>query len=161
MTGGVSVRPAGPLDFVAVTALLEELGRPKTLGTPREDAARAAYLAWLDAPDLHAWVAEVDGAVVGLVDLQFLPRLNFDGPQAWIPDLIVTEQARSRGAGAALLGAAETAARERGAFALTLESANWRTRAHAFYRREGMEDGAKSFLKVLADVQWPPAPGAG
>ena len=72
-----------------------------------------------------------------------------------------TEDARSRGAGKALLARAEERARERQAFALTLESANWRTRAHAFYEREGMESTSKEFVKVLRDFGWPPpAPSA-
>jgi GNAT superfamily N-acetyltransferase len=114
LTEAVTVRAAEPADFEAVTSLLEELGRPKALGTAQEEAARDRYRRWLDAPDLEAWVAEIDGQVVGFVDLSFVPRLSFEGPQAWVPDLIVGEHARSRGAGAALLAKAEAAARERG-----------------------------------------------
>jgi GNAT superfamily N-acetyltransferase len=156
----VSVRRAEPGDFEAVTSLLEELGRPKVLGGSDVDAHREQFQAWLDHPDLDAFVAEVDGTVVGFIDLCFVPRLNFDAVQAWVPDLIVREGARSLGVGASMLARAEEAARERGAFALTLESANWRTRAHAFYEREGMRDSAKEFIKILTDVSWPPpAPG--
>jgi GNAT superfamily N-acetyltransferase len=155
------VRPAEPRDFEAVTALLEDLGRPQVLGTPHEEERRHLYLAWLDREDLDAHVAELDGEVVGFVDLHFVPRLNFEAPQAWVPDLIVREDARSRGAGAALLAKAEELARERGAFALTLESANWRTRAHAFYVREGMANTSKEFVKVLVDLGWPPPPPSG
>jgi GNAT superfamily N-acetyltransferase len=60
-------------------------------------------------------------------------RLNFTTPQAWIPDLIVSEARRSRGAGAALLARCEELARGRNCWSLSLESANWRDRAHAFY----------------------------
>jgi phosphinothricin acetyltransferase len=80
---------------------------------------------------------------------------------AWVPDLIVREDRRSLGAGAALLARAEEEARKEGAWALTLESANWRTRAHAFYLREGMDDSAHSFTKVLRkDLGWPPSSAA-
>jgi hypothetical protein len=41
---------------------------------------------------------------------------------------------------------------------MSLESATWRDRAHAFYVREGWKDTGRSFIKVLADVTWPPAP---
>lgn len=44
---------------------------------------------------------------------------------------------------------------------IRLESAHWRTRAHAFYLREGYTDSGKSFDKLLADVDWPPRPGRG
>jgi GNAT superfamily N-acetyltransferase len=152
----IVVRDAGPEDFRAVTALLEELGRPKVLGTDQEPEQLRQYMAWLDAPDLYAFVSERDGEVTGFVDVEILPRLNFPGPQAWIPDLIVTEGARSEGAGAALLARAKEVALERGAFSLTLESAYWRTRAHAFYIREGMDDAAKHFVRVIGDFVWPP-----
>jgi GNAT superfamily N-acetyltransferase len=154
----ISVRPAEPEDFESVTALLEELGRPRVLGTDRAADARAQFDSWLEDPAMEAYVAEADGEVVGFVDLQFVQRLNFDAPQAWIPDLIVRESARSLGAGAKLMARVEASARKRGAFALTLESANWRTRAHAFYLRQGMTDAAKEFVKVLHDVGWPPPP---
>jgi GNAT superfamily N-acetyltransferase len=155
----VTVRAAGPGDFEAVAALLAELGRPSILGGPEVDLHRARYLDYLARPDLRVFVAEVDGEVVGMIDLELLPRLNFSTPMAWVPDLIVTDGRRSLGAGAALLARAEEAAREEGAWALTLESANWRTRAHAFYLRQGMDDSAHSFTKVLrTDLGWPPAP---
>jgi GNAT superfamily N-acetyltransferase len=156
----VSVREARDQDFEAVAALLEELGRPKVLGTgePNEAAHRERYRRWLAEPGYYAFVAEEDGDVVGFVDLQIVPRLNFDGPQAWVPDLIVTERCRSRGVGAALLARTEEVALRHGAFSLALESAHWRTRAHAFYVREGMKDAAREFVKVLTDVDWPPSP---
>ncbi len=156
----ILVRDAQPEDFEAVTALLEDLGRPRVLGTPHQEERRALNLSWLGRDDLEAFVAESGGEVVGFVDIQFVPRLNFDAPQAWVPDLIVREEARSAGVGAALLARAEERAQGRGAFALTLESANWRTRAHAFYLRQGMEDAAKEFVKPLRDVGWPPPPPA-
>jgi GNAT superfamily N-acetyltransferase len=154
----VTVRDAGPEDFEAVAALLAELGRPAVLAGPEENEHRARYLEWLDTPNLRAWVAEDDaGTVIGLIDLELLPRLNFSTTMAWVPDLVVSEAHRSRGAGAALLARAEEAAREAGSWALALESANWRTRAHAFYVREGMDDSAHSFTKVLrTDLGWPP-----
>ena len=156
----IRVRPAGLDDFPSVTALLQELGRPVVLGTPEEDTARMVFEAWLGDPDRFAFVAVEGESVVGLLDLVVQPRLNFSAPEAHVPDLVVAEDARSRGAGAALLAAAESLARERGAFALTLDSANWRTRAHAFYLREGMDDAAKHFVKVFKDMGWPPPPPA-
>jgi len=153
------VRQARAEDFESVARLLAELGRPAVLGGDDESDHRARYAGWLAAPELKVFVAEEDGEVVGLIDLELLPRLNFPGPMAWVPDLIVSERHRSRGAGAALLARAEEAAREGGAFALALESGHWRTRAHAFYLREGMSDSAKSFVKVLrTDLGWPPQP---
>jgi len=155
-----TVREARREDFEAVTALLEELGRPKALGTPDEPVLRDRFTQWLAAPDRFAFVAEEEGNLIGMIDMAMIPRPNFVQPHAWVPDLIVSEKARSRGVGAALLSRAEEVAKELGAFSLALESAHWRTRAHDFYLRQGMTDAARHFIKVFADIPWPP-PAAG
>jgi GNAT superfamily N-acetyltransferase len=152
------IREAKADDWPEVTALLAELGRPDVRGSDEEEAAREFFLSYLGRPDSVALVAEDGGRVVGFLDMEYRARLNFTTPQAWIPDLIVAEGSRSRGVGRALLEHAEELAQERGCWGMTLESATWRDRAHAFYVREGWTDTGKAFTKVLADVIWPPAP---
>ena len=70
-------------------------------------------------------------------------------------DLVVTADARSRGVGKALLDRAEELAQVRGCFRMSLETAAWRDRTHAFYRREGWIDYGTWFIKVL-DPDWKP-----
>ena len=152
------VREATDEDWPVVAALLAALGRPEALGTPEEEDLRRVFLAYLQRDDVVAMVAEEEGRVVGFCDLEFRARLNFSEPQAWIPDLVVAEEFRSRGAGAALLRRAEEIARERGAWGMELESATWRERAHAFYEREGWSYSGKSFTRPLSDRPWPPSP---
>lgn len=152
------VREATAGDWPAVPDLLAELGRPDVRGAPDEDAHRDAFESYLARPDAVALVAVDGDRVVGFCDLEFRQRLNFLTPQAWIPDLIVGENERSRGAGAAMLARAHELSRERGCWSLSLESATWRTRAHAFYLREGLTDAGKAFSRTLTDVQWPPPP---
>jgi GNAT superfamily N-acetyltransferase len=154
----VRVREATAEDWPAVAALLAALGRPEALGTPEEEDLRRVFLAYLQRDDVVALVAEEDGRVVGFCDLEFRARLNFSEPQAWIPDLVVAEEARSRGAGGALIRRAEEIARERGAWGMSLESATWRERAHSFYEREGWTYTGKSFTRALSDRPWPPSP---
>jgi GNAT superfamily N-acetyltransferase len=154
----MDVREARADDWPDVARLLAELGRPDVLGRDDENEHRTAFEHYLDAPNTVALVAVEDDRVVGFIDLEFRARLNFRSPQAWVPDLIVTEHSRGRGAGRALLAAAEERARERGCFALTLESATWRKRAHAFYLREGMKHTSASFAKSLSGEEWPPQP---
>ena len=125
----VEVREARAEDWPAVESLLADLGRPDVRGTPEEERARDLFLGYLERTDTIALVAEDEGGVIGFCDVEFRPRLNFTTQQAWIPDLIVAEDARGRGAGAALLQRAEQLARERDCWSITLESANWRTRA--------------------------------
>ena len=81
--------------------------------------------------------------------MHLFPRLNFTAPQAWVPDLIVTEAARRRGVAMALLSEAERLARERGCHQLTLESAHFRKPAHALYGAFGMDQPGLTFGKPL------------
>jgi GNAT superfamily N-acetyltransferase len=154
----ITVREATPADWPAVSSLLAELGRPDVRGDEDEPWHGGRFGDYLSRPDTVALVADLDGRVVGFADLEFRQRLNFRTPQAWIPDLIVSETARSKGAGAALIARAEELSRERGCWSLTLESATWRKDAHRFYLREGFADSAYSFSKSLTGETWPPQP---
>jgi GNAT superfamily N-acetyltransferase len=154
----MEVRDATAADWPAVSALLADLGRPDVRGLEDEGFHRSRYEDYLARPDTVALVAVEDGEVIGLIDVEFRQRLNFREEQAWVPDLIVAEASRSRGAGKALLDEALERSRARGCWGLTLESASWRTRAHAFYEREGLPAGALSFTKILVDMDWPPKP---
>ena len=145
-------------DWPAVSALLAELGRPDVRGADDEGWHRGRFEDYLERPDTVALVAVEDGVAVGFIDVEFRQRLNFREQQAWVPDLVVAEESRSRGAGKALLAEAMERSRERGCWSLTLESASWRTRAHAFYEREELTNSAASFTKLLVDMDWPPKP---
>ena len=92
-------------------------------------------------------VADLDGVPVGFISLEFRNRIGAERPEAWIPDLIVTEAARGRDIGAALLDAAFGEAERRGASAVKLESGSHREVAHALYHAAGMAD-VGSFLTL-------------
>jgi GNAT superfamily N-acetyltransferase len=146
---GMQVRPATIDDFDAVTALLEDLGRPAVDDQARK-GARAVFQTQVADPDADHLVAVEDtGSVIGFCSLHYRPRLNHLTMQAWIPDLIVSEDSRGTGAGRALLEEAERRARARGCHDITLESAYHRERAHAVYLAAGMHDAGKSFWKGL------------
>ena len=145
----MKVRAARRDDFEDVTRLLEALGRPRTLGEPGEADRRAVYEEQIVDPDTHHIVAEDAAGVVGFCSLHFRTRLNWASFEAWIPDLIVAEDARRTGIGRALLEEAERRARERGCHALLLESAYHRAEAHHLYRTFRMRDSGKSFGKDL------------
>jgi GNAT superfamily N-acetyltransferase len=144
----LKVRLADSGDFEAVSALLEELGRPAVTDATR-DACRAIFEEHVVDSEAAHLVAEEGGEVVGFCSLHFRERLNYTTPDAWIPDLIVTERARRRGAAWAMLEEAERRARVRGCWMLTLESAHFRKEAHRLYAAFGMKDGGKEFHKLL------------
>jgi len=145
----MKVRSAEPRDFDAITELLEKLGRNSVTDQTR-DRCREIYAAQLSDPAADHLVAEDDeGEVVGFCSLHFRKRLNYTTPEAWVPDLIVSEGLRRTGIGKALLEHAERRAIERGCWGLSLESAYHRVEAHRFYAAFGMRDAGKSFHKLL------------
>lgn len=143
-----SVRRAEERDFQAVTALLEELGRAGVTPETRE-ACRLVFERQLASPGAAHLVAENGAGAVGFCSLHFRERLNYPTPDAWIPDLVVTAEARRRGVARLLLGEAERLARARRCRRLMLESGHRRTEAHALYRDYGMSDTGTYFVLEL------------
>ena len=142
----VRIRFAAAEDFEAVARLLAELGRPALTGET-ETEARRVYLRHLGrAPETASLVALIDGALVGFMSLEFRERLNRTAPQAWIPDLIVTERHRGLRAGKALLLRGLELARARGCWSAILESGRGRVVAHSLYRSVGMANEGEYFI---------------
>ena len=138
---GLEIRPIEDhdADFEASTTLLAELGRP----TPTDEklpALRRTYTQHVGRDDTGSLLARLDGRAVGFVSLEFRQPFFTLAPQAWIPDLIVTEAARGRDIGAALLDRAFAEAKRRGAYAAALESGHQRAVAHQLYLAAGMAD---------------------
>lgn len=87
-------------------------------------------------PEKDELVAELDGAVVGIVILE--PR---DAAEGWVSKLFVSRDCRRRGVGRALLEAAIVRARERGWVALGLRTRTVFREAIALYERAGWVRG--------------------
>ena len=138
---GVEIRPVrdDDDDFAATTGLLAELGRP----APTDEklpALRRTYAQHVGRGDTGSLLALLDGRPVGVISLEFRQPFFTRALQAWIPDLVVTETARGRDIGAALLDAAFAEAERRGAYAAALESGHHRAIAHRLYATAGMAD---------------------
>ena len=149
----IPIRPARVEDWAQVAALLVELGRdvsPSAVHNPSFEIRFGGHLALRESRTL---VADDAGTLVGFLDMEFRQRLGHPRPQAWVNDLVVTESTRGRGIGGALLAEAETLARRRGCFRMSLETASWRERPHTFYTRAGWTDNGKWFVKLL-DPSW-------
>jgi ribosomal protein S18 acetylase RimI-like enzyme len=136
---GVEIRPMLEDDFEAVTRLLAELGRAAP-AEERMPALRRTFVEHLRRDDTGSLVALREGAVAGVCTLEFREPIFTLAPQAWIPDLIVTDGARGNGLGAALLDAALGEAVRRGAYAAVLESAPNRSAAHRLATDAGFID---------------------
>jgi GNAT superfamily N-acetyltransferase len=132
------IREARPDDAAAIVAAYEWLFAPPGLRPPGWDPRLAAERLGrlIEATDRTAFVADNDGAVVGICTVALdLESVRF-GQRAWVEDLAVHPDQRSAGHGKALLDAAKHWARERGATHLELDSGEARADAHRFYVRE-------------------------
>lgn len=141
---GTDMRMAVPADADDVARLLTDLGYPCELD---EAGERISAIAGNDRQALV--VARRDGAVVGLIALDFMYYLPLGTTTCRVTALVVTPTAQGLGIGRALLKEAERRARVGGAARIELTSGAQRTEAHAFYRACGYKDSSVRFVKLL------------
>ena len=141
---GADLRSAMIADADDVARLLTELGYPCEID---EAAERIDAIA---ANDRQALVlARRDGAVCGLIALDFMYYLPLGTITCRVTALVVTPTAQGLGIGRQLLKEAERRARSGGAARIELTSGSQRTEAHAFYRACGYKDSSVRFVKQL------------
>jgi GNAT superfamily N-acetyltransferase len=102
-----------------------------------ERRANVALRQAIESRDSVVLVAEANGGFVGFATAYFTIHSIRFGYRAWVEELAVHPDYRSRGIGKKLLDAAKAWARERGATHLKLDSSTARADAHRFYEREG------------------------
>ena len=147
----VTVRMAAPADWRAVAGLLVELGRGVAVGTANDPTHQLQFAGHIRRIDNVTLVAADDAEVLGVIDMEYHQRLGDHRPQARVNDLVVTDRARGRGVGGALLTRAEELARRRGCFRMALVTAAWRDATIAFYERQGWRNYGEWFVKPLTD----------
>jgi len=145
----VAVRMALPGDWSSVAALLVELGRGVAAGTAQDATHRLQFAGHIGQIATVTLVAELGGAIVGVIDMEYHQRLGDHRPQARVNDLVVTDRVRGRGVGSALLRRSEELARKRGCSRMTLGTAAWRDETITCYEREGFQDYGRWFVKPL------------
>lgn len=134
-----------------MAGLLVELGRGVAAGTADDSTHRLQFAGHIRQIAHVTFVAELEGDVVGVIDMEYHQRLGDHRPQARVNDLVVTERARGHGVGRALLTRAEELARKRGCFRMALVTAAWREETIAFYERQGWRNYGEWFVKPLTD----------
>lgn len=102
----------------------------------------------------RTFVAESEGRVVGVANVQARSSLTQDARVATLSGVAVAEPLRGAGIGTALVAAIEDAARTLGCSRIALRSAAVRTRAHAFYRSRGYAEGrpSKNFWRDVPEL---------
>ena len=126
-------------DADAVSALLPDLGYQ---ATPGQVARRLAGIR--EWPDQEAFVADVDGAIVGMCHVQGVRMLNSEG-YAEIQALVVSAACQGQGIGRKLVAHACEWAFARGYERVRLRSNVVREAAHAFYEHLGFEKSKASY----------------
>ncbi|MFT4179739.1 MAG: GNAT family N-acetyltransferase [Thermomonas sp.] len=144
---GTDLRNAVLADADDVARLLAELGYPCEID---EAAERINTILANDRQALV--VARRNGAVCGLVALDFMYYLPLGTTTCRVTALVVTPTAQGLGIGRELLKEAERRARAGGAARIELTSGSQRTEAHAFYRACGYKDSSVRFVKPLGSA---------
>jgi GNAT superfamily N-acetyltransferase len=135
------IRRAQRDDLGAIVRMLadDELGRLRE--RPEEPLALGYLTAFaaIDAdPHQYLMAAELDGAVIGTLQLTILPGLSYQGgKRALIEAVRVDASLRGRGIGQQLIRWAIDQARQEGCFLVQLTSHKQRAEAHRFYERLG------------------------
>ena len=145
LVGAPHIRPATNADAARLIKLAERL-REGVAAWRDPDAVLQAVTGWmrdsladLEDPDTAAFVAEVDGDVVGFVCVS--ERSHFTGEiDTYIGELVVSRTAEGAGVGRALVGAAEDWGRARGRRRVVVDTGAANTPARRFYAALGFEE---------------------
>ncbi|MBV8754475.1 MAG: GNAT family N-acetyltransferase [Hyphomicrobiales bacterium] len=138
---GVTLRDARRDEVPLIVAMLAD----DMLGSTRDrvsDPLSAAYYQAFDdiaaSPDNRLLIAELDDAVVGTLQVTFIPGLGRRGAtKMLIEEVRVVGPRRGTGIGREMISAAVDLARARGCRSVELGSHKSRTDAHRFYERLG------------------------
>lgn len=146
-------RLATSADIGAIVAL-GNAGRPPGAvvvpDDPDDPRVRAAFAAIEADPGHELIVAEVAGAVVGVLQLSVLPGLTNGGQwRAQLENVHVRADLRERGIGRLLIAHAVERARARGCGLVQLTSNKVRAEAHRFYERLGFVASHQGFKMTL------------
>ena len=148
-------RTATPADLQAIVALLADdalsLGR-EDASLPLDPRYAAALERILADPNQEQVVAELDGRIIGTMQLTFVPGIAFRGAWRGIIEAVrIASDLRGQGLGAQLIEHGVARCRARGCRMAQLMSQRTRTDAHRFYERLGWTKSHYGFKLKLED----------
>ena len=103
----------------------------------------------LDNPDCEVVVAEMDGEIIAMMDVDFRESFFHGGLAMQVEDLIVDERFRRQGIGQRMVGLAEEIARRRDCTSIELNSDLYREETHRFWQAMGYQIEAYQLRKAL------------
>ena len=141
----VTIRLVTDGDAPAMASLLAHLGYPADAADLPDRLRR------MRAAGDDAFLAEVDGAAVGLATVHSRAVLHVARPVAQLTALVVPPEMRGRGVGRALVAEAERWAMSRGADRLVVTTALHRADAPLFYERLGFEHTGRRYVRRFGE----------
>ena len=153
MPASLIFRTAHLADLPAIIALLADdaLGREReVLANPPDSRYIAAFEAICADTNQRLVVAELQGQVVGTLQLSFVPGLSHTGSwRGQIESVRIAAALRGIGTGQQMLEWAVAQCRERGCSVVQLTTDKSRTDAHRFYQKLGFEPSHLGFKRKL------------
>ncbi len=138
---GVRYRIATRNDVPAIVRLLaeDELGAQRErFETPLPQAYYTAFEKIQTSPNQELIVAELEGEVIGTLQLMYLPSLSYQGrTRAQVESVRIAQQLRGQGIGTGMMKWSLERARQRGCHLMQLTSHRSRADAHRFYEKLG------------------------
>jgi len=147
----ISFRYATEADLPIIVAMLadDEIAESRENASVSDDYSEA-FAAMAQEVYNRMLLAEIDGKIVGSLQLVFIPGVSRNGSKrALIESVRVKSSARGQNIGTALMKEAIRTARENGCKLVQLDSDLRRPRAHLFYRRLGFVQSHAGFKKEL------------
>jgi GNAT superfamily N-acetyltransferase len=131
----VTIRPASQADRAAWETLYK--GYADFYGVPQTEQMRDTVWGWLndDTHEVSGFVAEVDGALVGLTHYRPFYSPLAANVRGFLDDLYVDPNARGSGAAQALIDAVSDVGREKGWALIRWITADDNYRARSLYDR--------------------------
>ena len=131
------IREAIAADVPAMMGLVKELAlyekAPEQVTNTEELMLKDGFG---DNPIFGAFVAEVDGKVVGL-SIYYYRYSTWKGRRIYLEDLVVQESLRGKGAGKMLFEAVIQKGKEEGCTGMMWQVLDWNKSAIAFYEKYG------------------------
>lgn len=136
-------REATREDLDTIVAMLADdaLGQARErVESPLPESYERAFEAIRRSDDIELIVGSLDGRVVAVLQLTFIPNISWQGSwRASIEGVRTAAELRGQGVGAALVRHAIERARERGCRIVQLDTDKRRTDAQRFYERLGFK----------------------
>jgi GNAT superfamily N-acetyltransferase len=137
----ITFREATALDLPAIVRMLADdfLGQQRErFEDPLPVSYRNAFDEIEDDPNNELIVAELDGSVIGTLQLTFTPSISFQGgKRCTVESVRIAESLRGKGIGRDMMLWAIERAKEKGCVSMQLTTNADRADAHRFYKNLG------------------------